>query len=78
MRNLILGLFLGASLNVGLDVSAGPRGPKLSGNSGPLGVYVVADGDIVCENPWVHVSKRTIECFSEEEEEPTPEPLIAE
>ena len=78
MRNLLIGLFLGASLTAGIGVSAGVRGPKLSGQSGPLGFYVVADGEIVCENPWVHVSKRTIECFSEEEGEPVPEPLIAE
>ena len=78
MRNLLIGLFVGVSLTAGFNVAAGPSGPKLTGTSGPLGVYVVAEGEILCENPWVHVSKRTIECFSEEDEDPTPRPLVAE
>lgn len=79
MRNLLIGLIIGASLTAGFGVSAGERGPKITGRSGPIGFYVVADGEIVCETPWVHVAKRTIECYSGEDGEvPAPGPLIAE
>ena len=77
MRNFLIGLFLGAALTAGVSVSAGLKGPQLRGGSGPL-QYVVIEGDeIVCVNPWVNVSKQTIECFTEEPDGPAvkPDPL---
>ena len=78
MRNLLIGLFLGASLTAGIGVSAGVRGPKVTGRSGPIPFNVVAEGEILCENPWVHVEGRTIECYSEPESEPPRTSLVAE
>ena len=78
MRNLLIGLFLGASLTAGIGVSAGVRGPKVTGRSGPIPYQVVADGEIVCGNPWVHVERRAIECYSEPVGEPPHETLTAE
>jgi hypothetical protein len=78
MRNLLIGLFLGAALTAGIGVSAGVRGPKFTGRSGPIPYNVVADGEIVCDNPWVQVENRTIECFSEPEREIPRDTLTAE
>lgn len=71
MRNLLIGLFLGAALTAGVGVSASAvKGPQLSGKSGPL-KYAVLEGDeIVCVNPWVNVQEKTIECFTEEPDGP--------
>ena len=70
MRNFLVGLFLGVVLTAGVGVSAGLKGPQLSGRSGPL-KYVVLEGDeVVCENPWVDVRGKTIECYTEEPDGP--------
>ena len=65
MRNLLVGLFLGAALTAGFGASAAaPKGPLVSGQSGPLKYTVIVGGEVECINPWVNVQGRTIECYS--------------
>lgn len=64
MRNLLIGLFLGSALTAGVSVSAGGiKGPELKGNSGPLNYVVIQGPEVVCVNPWVNMSEKTIECY---------------
>ena len=82
MRNLLIGLFLGAALTAGVGVSAGAiKGPQLSGGSGPLKYAVIEGDEVVCMTPWVNVKERTIECYTENpdgEEKVNPEKNVAE
>lgn len=82
MRNLLVGLFLGAALTAGIGVSAsGPKGPLVQGQSGPLKYSVIVGGEIECVNPWLSVEAKTIECYSapaRPEEQPDPMRNVAE
>ena len=82
MRNLLVGLFLGAVLTAGFGASAArPKGPLVSGQSGPLKYSVIVGGEVECVNPWVSVQSKTIECYSlpePPEEQPDPMRNVAE
>lgn len=82
MRNLLVGLFLGAALTAGFGVSAsGPKGPLVSGHSGPLKYAVIVGGEVECVSPWLSVEAKTIECYTPPappEERPDPMRNVAE
>ena len=82
MRNLLVGLFLGAALTAGFGASAAaPKGPLVSGQSGPLKYSVIVGGEVECVDPWVNVQGKTIECYSPPappEEQPDPMWNVAE
>ena len=82
MRNLLVGLFLGAALTAGFGVSAsGPKGPLVSGQSGPLKYAVIIGGEVECVTPWLSVEAKTIECYTPPappEERPDPMRNVAE
>jgi hypothetical protein len=65
MRNLLIGLFLGATFVAGLKASAERKGPKLTGESGRLKYAVVVEGQVECVDAWVSIPERTIECDSD-------------
>ena len=74
MRNLLVGLFLGAALTAGFGVSAsGSKGPQVQGQSGPLKYAVIIGGEVECVNPWISMEAKTIECYSPPA--PTEKPL---
>ena len=76
MRNLLVGLFLGAALTAGFGVSAsGPKGPLVSGQSGPLKYAVIVGGEDECVTPWISVESKTIECYSAPPPPEKPDPM---
>ena len=77
MRNLLVGLFLGAALTAGIGISASvPKGPLVTGQSGPLKYSVIVGGEVECVTPWLSVEAKTIECYSSPEPpEQLPDPM---
>ena len=74
MKNLLVGLFLGASLTAGFGVSAsGPKGPQVQGQSGPLKYAVIVGGEVECVGPWISMEAKTIECYSPPEAPEAPQ-----
>lgn len=62
---MLVGLFVGAALTVGIGVSAsGPKGPLVQGQSGPLKYSVIVGGEVECVTPWISMEAKTIECYS--------------
>jgi len=62
-------MILGITLMAGFGATAKSRGPQLKGESGPLPVAIIAGDEILCTDPWVSIPERTIECYSEPDDE---------
>ena len=70
MRNLLIGLILGISLTAGFTAAADPKYPKIVGESGRLYYAIAVNGEVECEDAWVNVPDKVIECDYEAPEEP--------
>jgi hypothetical protein len=61
----MIGVILGISLTAGFTAAAKPKGPKIVGESGRLYYSIAVEGYVECEDAWVNVPDKVIECDHE-------------